>query len=147
MAIAGKIEITDDDDKSYFESLIRLRTTQAQIVQRARIILLRTEGISIDAIADKIGINRKSVMLCIEKYKAGGAENALYDTPGRGRNPEITDEEKTWIINIACQRPYDLGCPQETWTYTSLTSYINKNAETAGYIRLSTISRTNITSV
>ena len=147
MAIAGKIEITDDDDKSYFESLIRLRTTQAQIVQRARIILLRTEGISIDAIADKIGINRKSVMLCIEKYKAGGAENALYDTPGRGRNPEITDEEKTWIINIACQRPYDLGCPQETWTYTSLTSYINKNAETAGYIRLSTISRTNIRNI
>ena len=146
MAVSGKIEITTED-KSYLESLVRLRTTQAQIVQRARIILLRAEGISIDAIADKIGINRKSVMLCIEKYKAGGAENALYDTPGRGRNPEITDEEKTWIINIACQRPYDLGCSQETWTYTSLTFYKNKNAETAGYIRLSTISRTNIRNI
>ena len=52
-------------------------------------MLLKAEGLAIDIIADKIGINRKSVMLCIDKYKAGGAENALYDAPGRGRNPEI----------------------------------------------------------
>src|SRR5215469_7006318 len=146
MAIAGKIEITKED-RTYFESLVRLRTTQAQIVQRARIILLRADGISIDSIADKIGINRKSVMLCIEKYKAGGADNALHDTPGRGRNPEITDEEKTWIMNIACQRPYDLGCPQEIWTYTQLETYINKNAEKAGFTRLSSISRSSIRNI
>jgi len=146
MAISGKIEITNEE-RTFCESLVRTRTTQAQIAQRARIILLKAQGITIDTIADKVGINRKSVMLCIEKYKTGGVENALYDTPGRGRNPEITDEEKTWIINIACQRPYDLGCSQETWTYTNLTSYINKNAETAGYIRLSTISRTHIRNI
>jgi len=146
MAISSKIELKNED-KIYLESLVRLRTTQAQIVQRARIILLRADGIVIDTIADKIGINRKSVMLCIEKYKAGGADNALYDAPGRGRNPEITDEEKTWIINIACQRPYDLGCPQETWTYTSLASYINKKAEAAGYTRLSTISRSGVKNI
>jgi transposase len=146
MAVSGKIEITNED-RAYLRTLVRTRTTQAQIVQRARIILLRADGLTIDIIADKIGINRKSVMLCIEKYKNGGAENALHDTPGRGRNPEITDEEKTWIINIACQRPYDLGCPQETWTYTSLASYINKNAEKAGLIRLSTISRSGIRNI
>jgi transposase len=71
-------------------------------------------------------------------------DNALYDAPGRGRNPEITDEEKTWIINIACQRPNDLGRPEETWTYTGLASYINKNAQAQGYTRLSTISRSGI---
>src|SRR5215469_9404608 len=101
MAVSGKIKISEED-RAYLESIVRSRTMQAQISQRARIILLRADGISIDAIADKAGINRKSVMLCIEKYKAGGAENALYDAPGRGRNPEITDEEKTWVINIAC---------------------------------------------
>ena len=86
-------------------------------------------------------------MLCIKKYKASGIDNALYDTPGRGRNPEITDDEKTWVINIACQRPYALGFPEETWTYTRLTTYINKNAEAAGYTRLSTISRSNIRNI
>jgi len=140
------LEISEND-RRYFESLIRSRTMQAQIVQRARIILLKAEGIPIDVIADKVGINRKSVMLCIDKYKTGGADNALYDAPGRGRNPEITDDEKAWIINIACQRPYDLGLPEELWTYTRLETYINKNAEEAGYTRLSTISRSSIKNI
>jgi transposase len=143
MAKATRIEISEND-RVYFETLVRSRTMQAQIVQRARIILLKAEGNSIETIADKVGINRKSVMLCIEKYKDSGAENALYDAPGRGRNPEITDDEKAWVINIACQRPYDLGCSEETWTYTRLETYINKNAEDSGYTRLSTISRSGI---
>jgi transposase len=62
---------------------------------------------SIDAIADKVGLNRCSVMLCLKKFKEGGVENALFDAPGRGRNAEITDEEKAWIINIAFQKPID----------------------------------------
>ena len=146
MAKARVIEISEND-KNYLESIIRCRTMQAQVVQRARIILLKAEGTPIDVIADKIGINRKSVMLCVNKFKEGGANNALYDAPGRGRNPEITDEEKAWIINIACQRPYELGCPEEAWTYTRLATYINKNAEGAGYTRLSTISRSHINNI
>lgn len=65
-----------------------------QTVNRARILLLKAEDISIYAIADKVGMNRKSVMLCINKYLKVGVENALFDAPGRGRNAEITDDEK-----------------------------------------------------
>lgn len=146
MAKASKLELTESD-RDYLESLVRSRTEQAQIVQRAKILLLKTEGMAIDAIADKIDVNRKSVMLCISKYKDGGVDNALSDAPGRGRNPEITDEEKAWIVNIACQRPWDLGCPAETWTYTKLAEYINENAETAGYTRLATITRISIRNI
>lgn len=137
---ASRIEISDNDKKR-LESLARSRTEQAQVVQRAKMILLKAEGIKDEVIADKVDLSKNSVRLCISKYKAGGVDNALYDAPGRGRNPEITDEEKTWIINIACQRPCDLGYSAEVWTYTNLTEHINKNAETAGYTRLSTISR------
>lgn len=59
----------------------RARTIQAQTVNRARIILLKADGMSIDEIADKVGMNRKSVMLCLKKYKEGGIENALFDAP------------------------------------------------------------------
>ncbi|MFR8843926.1 MAG: helix-turn-helix domain-containing protein [Waltera sp.] len=41
-------------------------------------------------------------------------ENALFDAPGRGRNAEITDDEKAWFINIACQKPIDFGYAAET---------------------------------
>ena len=131
-------------DRDYLEAQTRARTIQAQTVNRARILLLKADGTPIDDIADKVGINRKSVMLCINKYLEGGVENALFDAPGRGRNTEITDDEKAWIINIACQKPVDLGYAAETWTYAKLTEHINKHAETAGYIRLSTIHKSTI---
>ena len=67
-----------------------------------------------DDIAEKVGMNRNSIMLCLKKYKDGGVENAIYDTPGRGRNPVITDDEKTWIIDVACRKPTEFGYAAET---------------------------------
>lgn len=133
-----------ESDKKYLETLLRSRTEQAQIVQRARVLLLRAEGLAQSDIADKVGININSVKLCLNKYKDGGIENALMDAPGRGRNPEITDEEKAWMLSIACQRPYDIGIPAELWTQARLTNYINETAEERGYIRLSTISKSSV---
>ena len=138
-----RINLTEDE-REYLETQTRARTIQAQTVNRARILLLKADGCAIDDIADKVGINRKSVMLCLSKFAEGGVENALFDAPGRGRNAEITDDEKAWIINIACQKPVDLGYSAETWTYARLTSHINKNAEAAGFIRLSTIHKSTI---
>lgn len=135
------------EERTRLESITRTRTLQAQVVSRARILLLKADGESIDAIADKVDLNRNSVLLCLKKYKAGGIENAIYDAPGRGRNAEITDEEKSWIINIACQKPVDLGYSAETWTYAKLTKHINETAESAGYTRLSTITKTSIKNI
>ena len=132
------------EDREYLISQTRARTIQAQTVIRARILLLRADGHSIEDIADKVGLNRKSVMLCITKFCEGGVDNALFDAPGRGRNPEITDDEKAWIVNIACQKPVDFGYAAETWTYAKLTSHINKTAESAGYVRLSTIHKSTV---
>lgn len=134
-------------EREFLEAQTRARTIQAQTSARARILLLKAEGRPINEIADKVGMNRKSVMLCLNKYAAGGVENALFDAPGRGRNAEITDDEKAWIINIACQKPIDFGYAAETWTYAKLTSHINKNAEAAGFTRLSTIHKSTVHSI
>ena len=144
MGRKAKVLQLSAEDRNYLEQQTRARTIQAQTVNRARILLLRADGRSVADIADKVGLNRKSVMLCIEKYEAGGVENALFDAPGRGRNPEISDEEKAWIINIACQKPTAFGYSAETWTYARLTSHINTTAEAAGYTRLSTVHKSTV---
>lgn len=143
---ASSIELSNEE-REYLKLQTRARTIQAQTVTRVRILLLRADSVSIDAIADKVGLNRCSVMLCLKKFKEGGIENALFDAPGRGRNAEITGEEKAWIINIACQKPIDFGYAAETWTYAKLTSHINKTAEAAGYTRLSTIHKSTVNTI
>lgn len=126
---AGTITLTEDQ-RSYLELQTRARTIQAQTVCRARILLLRADGV-----------------LCLNKFKEGGVENALFDAPGRGRNAEITDDEKAWIINIACQKPVDLGYSAEIWTRALLTKHINKFAEETGHTRLSTISQSKVRTI
>ena len=135
------------EDRAYLETQTKARTIQAQTVARARILLLKADGVSIDTIADKVDMNRKSVMLCINKYIEGGIENAIFDAPGRGRNAEITDDEKAWIINIACQKPVDFGYSAEVWSRALLTKHINKFAEAAGHTRLSTISQSKVRTI
>ena len=146
MANAKPLVLSSEDHK-WLETIVRTRTLQAQVVTRARILLLKEAGDSVDAIAEKVDLNRNSVLLCLKKYKAGGVENAIYDAPGRGRNAQITDDEKAWIINVACQKPKEYGYSAETWTYAKLTAHINKTAENAGYTRLSTITKTSIKNI
>lgn len=136
-----------NEEREYLEAQTRARTIQAQTVCRARILLLKADGKSVDDIADKVGVNRNSVLLCLKKYNEGGIENALFDAPGRGRNAEITDDEKAWITSIACQKPVDLGYSAEVWTRALLTKHINKHAEEAGHIRLSTISQSKVRTI
>lgn len=139
--------ILSAEERSRLETITKARTLQAQIVIRARILLLKANGESVDSIAEKVDLNRNSVLLCLKKFSQGGIENAIYDAPGRGRNAEITDDEKAWIINVACQKPVDFGYSAETWTYAKLTNHINKVAESAGFIRLSTITKTSIKNI
>ena len=49
------------EEREYLEAQTRARTIQAQTVSRARILLLKAEGCTINEIADKVGINRMNV--------------------------------------------------------------------------------------
>jgi transposase len=81
------------------------------------------------------------VNLCLKKFREGGVDNALFDEQRSGRPIEITDDAVSWIIDIACKRPTDLGYAQELWTLKNLHQYIQAHAEDAGYPRLSTVTK------
>lgn len=144
MARTSSTLILNDGDREILEKKVKERTEQSQVVNRARILLLKADGATIESIAERVDLNRNSVILCLKKYKAGGLENALYDAPGRGRNAEITDDERAWVLSIACQKPVDLGYASEVWTYSRLTTHIQSIAEESGFPRLSTISRSMV---
>ena len=97
---ASSIELSNEE-REYLELQTRARTIQAQTVTRARILLLRADAMSIDAIADKVGLNRCSVMLCLKKFKEGGIENALFDAPGRGRKRQARQQEYIEFLRLS----------------------------------------------
>ncbi len=99
---------------------------------------------SFDEIALRLGVNKRTVRLCVSKYKEGGIDAALHDVQHSGRPPEISDDDRAWIIDIACQRPKDLGHSQELWTIKTLHEHIQKYAEKAGYPRLKTVAKSTI---
>lgn len=140
MANAKAIAITDDDYE-YLQSLARQRTIQAQVVDRAKILLYKAQGDANQAIADRLDVNINTVKLCLNKFKSGGIQKALFDEQRKGRPVEITDDAIAWIISIACQRPVDLGYSQELWTLKNLHAHIQSHASEAGYQRLATITK------
>ena len=135
-----KLELRKGDFE-YLRSLIKQRTIQAQVVIRAHILLDKANGVSIREIAAIYDLSPNTVRLCINKYEKGGTDFALFDGQRSGRPIEITDEAKSWIISVACQKPCDLGYSAELWTLAALHKHICKNAESAGYPRLATVTK------
>lgn len=134
----GRFELTDKEVE-YLTNITKTRTEEAQRVQRAKILLLSSVGMSNIKIADKLDIHRNSVELCLRKYTTSGMESALRDDAGRGRKAILSNEDKTYVRNLACQKPSELGYAQELWTVRTLQNHIRKTCIEAGYPSLASI--------
>ena len=89
MAYAKAIEL-NSDDVEYLQSLVRTRTIQAQVVDRAKMLLYKAQGESNRNIATRLDVNINTVKLCLSKFKEGGVQRALFDDQRKGRPVEIT---------------------------------------------------------
>ena len=63
-----------DEDRDYLKALSKKRTIQAQVVDRARILLYKADGMTFQQIADKLAISTATVRLCISKFQKGGLD-------------------------------------------------------------------------
>jgi len=65
------------EHKETYIKLVKSGMTPVIMVQRAKILLLKAEGRSIDSIAEEIGINRRTVLLWTQKYRNRSADDTL----------------------------------------------------------------------
>src|SRR5713226_3987383 len=115
------------EDTTWLRRLAQSRSESASRVQRAQILLRYAEGQTVSAIAAALHTNRPKVERCISKSLELGVQAALQDLPGRGRRRSITDGDKTWVVDLACQKPKDLGYAQELWTMRLVAKHIRKH--------------------
>jgi hypothetical protein len=61
-----------------------------------------------------------------------GVMAALDDSPRPGREPVITDEARTFVVDFACRKAKDLGYLHELWTTRLLARDIREHGPKAG---------------
>lgn len=134
-----KLNLTEEDI-AFLETILQKGTLEARKYIRAKILLLKNDNNSNEYIRNKLDISMNTVRLTQEKYHAGGIENALNDSKGRGRRTEISDADITWVINKACQKPKDYGYSAELWYPASFTRFIRSQAVEENHPRLENVS-------
>jgi len=133
--------VLDERASNQLQKTAKSRKESAARVMRAKILLMFHKRQRVTDIAKELGTNRPRVDRCINKALACGALEALNDLPRSGRKATITDEAKTWVLSVACQRPADLGYAAETWTYSQLIQHLRAHCLEAGHACLAKIGK------
>jgi len=122
-----------EDEFAQIESISKSPSYRHNVVIRAKVLISYFGGQSKSMIADRLDISRPLIYRCIHKAEAFGVIEALNDLTGRGTKSKISDEGVSWIINVACQSPKDLGYANETWSYSLLKKHVRENCKAAGF--------------
>ncbi len=97
-------EITlSDGERSELGKLARGRSVSARLVERARIVLMASEGAQNKEIARKLKISRPTVQLWRERFLALRLAGLEKYAPRPGRIPKISEEKVNAIIETTLQ--------------------------------------------
>src|SRR5271157_4262568 len=130
-----------DEEAAELARLARSRTEPASRVERARMLLAYRETPSFYAVGRAIAVTHQTVERCLRRAERLGVMAALDDSPGPGREPVITEEARTFVVDLACRKANDLGYPHELWTTRLLEGHIREHGPKAGHACLSTLAQ------
>lgn len=134
------------EEKAILVKVSNASSEQTRHVQRAKILLLLSEGLSNKAVASRMGISPLTVGKVLSKYHSVGIEGALEDYQRTGRPLSIGAEAKVWVTSLACTLPKDLpdGPSIALWSLNSLTQYVRQQCEFKGFPCLKNVSKSQI---
>jgi hypothetical protein len=96
---------------------------------------------SLYATGRAVGVTDQTVERCLRRARDLGVMAALDDSPRPGREPVITSEARTFVVNLACRKAKDLGYPHELWTTRLLTRHAREKGPAAGHACLANLAR------
>jgi hypothetical protein len=107
MSVRGRpVKRLQADEAAVKELLRRVRaaTSTVREKERANIILLRLEGMGVEAVAKRLGTTPKRVSAWSRRFEDKGLAG-LGDRPGRGRQPSISEAKVARVITEATRPP------------------------------------------
>jgi transposase len=136
--------VLSDEQRGVFQKASRSMTVPFRERQRAQILLSYSDGAPILSIADSLGVNRRTVYKAIDKALAAGAESGLKDKFHRPREASISEQAKTWVVNLACTKPSEHGYAAEMWSRSLLAHHVRRHAVKEGHPSLAKAAKATI---
>ena len=114
-----------EDDKATLERWSRTRSTEARLVERARIVLLAAAGRENKDIAVELGITRATVGRWRNRFAERGIPGIGKDAPRGGRPPKTRDQLVRKIVEMTTQQK---PANATHWSTRTLAKALGTNA-------------------
>lgn len=98
-----KFELTAEQEAT-LKMWVGSHKTQQRHSRRAQVILLSAQGLTLEEISARSGLNRTNCMKWRKRFAVEGLDG-LKDKPRKGRPPTITPWQRAQVIRLACERP------------------------------------------
>lgn len=90
-------------DRKELESWLRSRSVDRGLAERARIVLMGSEGMSVTGISRTLQVSRPTVYKWQQRYEEKGVEG-LHDEPRSGRPTKLTEAKVKRILYLTMER-------------------------------------------
>lgn len=130
-AHAKCIEIAAED-RPVLEKLVKSRTAERRLVERAQIVLLAAEGRPASEIAERVGCVAETARRQRARFEREGLQG-LHDRPKSGRPFTHGQTVRARLIALACTRPPETegGLRRERWTLAELAEQVGMSVSRA----------------
>ena len=112
-------------EQEELEKILARHSTPQQVVKRARIIILASQGKNHRQIARELNISRKMARQWRDRWLELNQKDIpvierLVDAPRSGKPTQFSTEQVLQLFAIACESPEKYGRPISHWTSTEL---------------------------
>jgi putative transposase len=121
--IVASLELTTQQ-RQELNTLDRAHSTPQKLAERARIVLLAADGVSVSETARQLGIWRKTAGAWRRRWREADAAKStaerLSDAPRSGAPGKFTPEQICAIIALTCEDPQASDLPLSQWSQSEV---------------------------
>jgi len=120
-----------EQEKEELQQILNRHSTPQQIAQRAKIVILASQGYSQARIARELDISRKMARLWRERWVSGREKDiavldCLKDAERSGAPAKFEPEQIMHLFALACESPEESGRPISHWTSRELADEMSR---------------------
>lgn len=104
MGRIGKPIIASEGQKAELLVMDRSQKLERRYAERAKVILLSLEGMTLDSIEEETGLGRRVVNKWRSRFREKGIEG-VKDAPRSGKPVTISAQTKVVVVQKACEKP------------------------------------------